>query len=65
VALQLAMHSTKIRADVIEAQEFPDLARKYQLRAVPVTIVNDEEALVGSVPPIQMVEAVERAGKTE
>jgi hypothetical protein len=59
------MASEKIRTDVIEIQEFMDLARKYQVRAVPMTILNDEETLLGSVPPLQLVDAVERAGRGE
>ena len=52
-------------ADVIEIQEFPALARKYQVRGVPMIILNDEEQLVGSVPPMQIIDAVERAGRDE
>jgi predicted DsbA family dithiol-disulfide isomerase len=50
---------------VIEVQEFPQLARKYQVRGVPMTVLNDGEALVGAVPPMHLVDAVERAGREE
>jgi len=59
------MGSDKISADVVEIQEFLDLARKYQVRSVPMTILNDDEALVGTIPPMQMIDAVERAGRAE
>jgi hypothetical protein len=65
VALQLAIGSDKISADVVEIQEFPDLARKFQVRGVPMTILNDAEALVGTVPPMQIIDAVERAARDE
>jgi len=65
VALQLAIASDKVRADVIEIQEFPDLARKYQVRAVPMTVLNDEEVLMGAVPPLHLIDAVERAARKE
>jgi predicted DsbA family dithiol-disulfide isomerase len=61
VAYQLAMHSERITADVIEAQEFPDLARRYQVRGVPMTVVNETESLLGAVPPNQLLAAVEKA----
>lgn len=59
------MGSAKISAEVVEIQEFPDLARKYQVRGVPMTILNDSEALVGTVPPMQIIDAVERAARDE
>lgn len=62
-ALQMAMASEKITAEVIEVQEFPELAQKYQIRGVPMTVVNDAETLMGAVPAIHLVEAVERAGR--
>jgi predicted DsbA family dithiol-disulfide isomerase len=60
-AYNLALHSDKITADVWEAQEFPDLARQYQVRAVPKTVINDKEELLGSVPIGQLLAAVEKA----
>lgn len=50
---------------MIEIQEFPALARKYQVRGVPMTILNDEEQIVGVVPPMQLIDAVERAARDE
>jgi hypothetical protein len=61
-AFQLAMVSPRITAEVIEVQEFPELAEKYQIRGVPMTVVSDAETLMGAVPAIQLVEAVERVG---
>ena len=60
-AFQLATGSNKITADVIEVQEFPELAQKYKVRGVPMTVVNETETLMGNVGPLQLVEAVERA----
>jgi len=61
-AFQLAMASDKIVADVVEVQEFPDLARQYQVRGVPMTVVNETETLMGAVPPMLLVDAVEKVG---
>ena len=46
-------------------QEFPDLARKYQIRGVPMTVVNETETLMGAVPALQLVDAIERAASQD
>ena len=37
-------------ADVIEAQEFPHLARSYGVQAVPKTVINNVVEVLGAVP---------------
>jgi predicted DsbA family dithiol-disulfide isomerase len=64
-AFQLATASAHVTADVVEVQEFPDVAQKYRVRGVPMTIVNETETLMGNVGPMQLVEAVERAAVVE
>lgn len=64
-AFQLAAASERITADVVEVQEFPDLARKYQIRGVPMTVVNESKTLLGAVPPQELLDAVEAAGAAE
>ncbi len=46
----MAMENPRITAEVIEAQEFPDLARLYQVMAVPKTVINGTVQFVGAVP---------------
>ena len=41
LAYQFAMESDLVRADGIEATEFPDLAERFRVFAVPRTIIND------------------------
>jgi hypothetical protein len=41
----------QITAIAVEATEFPDLARKYQVSGVPKTIVNDDIEILGALPP--------------
>src|SRR5437764_975051 len=48
-AFQLAMSSDKITSDVFEAQEFPELAQRYQVRGVPMTLVNEGAPITGNV----------------
>jgi glutaredoxin-like protein len=60
-AFQLAMSSPRITADVVEVQEFPELAQRYQVRGVPMTIVNDGEPLMGNVGGARLFAAVRAA----
>jgi len=50
LAHEMAIENEQITADMVEAMEFPDLARKYQVRTVPKTVVNDAIELVGALP---------------
>jgi len=47
----MAFASPHITATAVEATEFPDLARKYQVSGVPKTVVNDEVEILGALPP--------------
>lgn len=57
-AFQLAMSSEKIVADVYEAQEFPELSQRYQVRGVPMTLVNEGEPIMGNVGGARLLQAV-------
>lgn len=46
----MAMANPKIVAEVVEVNEFPDLARRYQVRGVPKTVINDKVEFLGGVP---------------
>ena len=55
----MAMVNAQITADVVEAQEFPELARRHKVRGVPKTVINDGIAeFVGAQPEELQVEAV-------
>jgi glutaredoxin-like protein len=58
---QLAMASEWVRAEVIEVSEFPDLGEKYQVQAVPLTVINDSVSIPGAVPEQNLVEQVLKA----
>lgn len=58
-AFQLAMYFPNVRADVIEIQEFPELAQQYEVRGVPKTVINEEGAIMGTVPGGVLIEAIE------
>jgi predicted DsbA family dithiol-disulfide isomerase len=58
LAQQLAVESELVTADLVEITEFPDLARRYQVRAVPRTVVNGTAAIEGALPESEFVKAV-------
>ena len=58
LAYEFALESDLVRADAIEASEFPDLASRYRVMAVPRTIVNDEGSIEGSLPEEFFLEEV-------
>jgi predicted DsbA family dithiol-disulfide isomerase len=46
----MAFASPHITAYAVEATEYPDLARKYQVSGVPKTVVNDQVEIMGALP---------------
>ncbi len=51
VAHQFALVNENIRADMIEASEFPQLVQRYNVTAVPKTIINEVHSFEGALPP--------------
>ena len=58
LAHHLAVASDVIRGDCIEATEFPDLAQRYMVMAVPKTVVNERVSFEGALPETQFVDQV-------
>jgi hypothetical protein len=50
LAQSFALESDLIQADCIEATEFPDLASRYRVYAVPKTVINGVASIEGSLP---------------
>jgi len=48
IAHKLAVESDMIRADVIDAAEFPHLAQRYSVMGVPKVVINGKVEFVGS-----------------
>jgi hypothetical protein len=46
----MAFVNPNITAYAVEATEFPDLARRYRVSAVPKTIVNEKTEIMGALP---------------
>ena len=52
----MALVSPNITAYAVEATEFPDLARRYQVSGVPKTVVNDDTEVLGALPEDAFIE---------
>jgi len=60
-AHQLALESNMVTADAIEAMEFPELAREYEVYAVPKIVINDKNHFEGALPEKQYVAEIRKA----
>ena len=58
MAHMFAVENDIIRADVIDANEFPQLAIKYGVMGVPKVVVNDKVEFVGALPEKMFLEHV-------
>jgi predicted DsbA family dithiol-disulfide isomerase len=52
----MAMETPKITADVIQAQEFPYLARSYAVQSVPKIVINKVVEVLGAVPEATLLQ---------
>lgn len=57
----MALTNPHIRADVVEISEFPQLAQRYRVRAVPKVVINERIQFEGALPEHAFVEQVLRA----
>jgi glutaredoxin-like protein len=58
MAHMFAVENDLIRADVIDANEFSQLAIKYSVMGVPKTVVNEKVEFVGALPENMFLEQV-------
>ena len=62
----MAVENDNIRADMVEATEFPHLAINYHVRGVPRTVINQTQFVDGMVPEAVMLQMLLMAlGKLE
>jgi len=63
LAHKMALESELIRADMVESTAFPHLAQRYEVFAVPKTVVNDGASFEGALPePLFLEEILKAAG---
>ncbi len=60
-AFMMGIVSEHVKAEVIEVNEFPDLAKRYKVEAVPLTLINDRISIPGALPEPALVEQVVKA----
>lgn len=60
-AHQLAMINPHIKAECIEATEFPDLSQKYNVYGVPKSIIDEDVQFEGAVPEALFVRNLMKA----
>lgn len=56
----LAMNNKNIRGEMIEAQTFADLSRKFKVSGVPKIVINDKLELLGDQPPENFLDLIEQ-----
>ena len=61
----MAVESERVTADVIEANEFPELSDRFQVSGVPKTVINDQVELLGAQREPRFVEAVVQASSND
>jgi predicted DsbA family dithiol-disulfide isomerase len=64
LAQHMAVASERVRATVIEATEFPEMSRAYQVMGVPKIVINDRVQFEGAVPEPDFLSAVLQAVAT-
>src|SRR3990172_10223069 len=60
-AYQLSLINPKVRPEAIQLHEFPEVAQRYGVRAVPLTVIADKVAIPGAVPERVLVEQLLKA----
>jgi glutaredoxin-like protein len=65
LAYSMAMENSLLRADVIEAQEFPALSQQYAVRSVPLTVINGTRRLMGAVSESALLAQITGVGIRE
>ncbi len=62
LAHQMALESSWVEAEAVEAMEFPELANRFEVSGVPQTTINQGLAnVVGAVPERQLMDHIRRS----
>ena len=64
LAQRMAIESDMVRADMVEASEFPHLVHKYNVFGVPKTVVNEGVSFEGAQPePLFLAQVMKAVAK--
>jgi len=58
LAHQMAYYSPQVKADMVEATEFPELSQKFNVMGVPRTVINEKEFQEGAAPENLLIEKI-------
>lgn len=61
LAHAMAIASENVRADMVEATEFPHLSQRYHVMSVPRTVINEDEYVEGAAPEKVLLEKIQSA----
>jgi predicted DsbA family dithiol-disulfide isomerase len=65
LANAFALESPHVRADAIEATEFPHLTQRHRVMGVPKTVVNGSGGVEGAMPEAAFLDALLAAAAEE
>jgi predicted DsbA family dithiol-disulfide isomerase len=57
----MAVASSRVRAECIDANEFPEMSQQYRVSAVPKIVINDRVEFEGALPERDFLSAVLQA----
>ena len=57
----MMVNPQRVTADVIEANEFPEMSEQYGVSAVPRVVINDQMYFEGALPEEAFLDAVRGA----
>lgn len=60
-AHRIAIENPKVRADMVDAGTFPQLAVKYNVSSVPKTVINERIEIIGAEPIEKLIEEAAKA----
>ncbi|HCE75850.1 MAG TPA: hypothetical protein DEP04_04415 [Dehalococcoidia bacterium] len=61
MAHAMAAFTEKVVAEVIEVQEFPDIGNSYQVKGVPLTVINEKYSFTGAANEQMLLEHLKNA----
>jgi glutaredoxin-like protein len=59
-ACKLALQSVRIKLDVVEVTEYPQLLQRYNVRVTPTIVIDDDLVLPGTLTEADLMEAIFR-----
>jgi glutaredoxin-like protein len=60
LAHHMAILNDRITADMVEAQEFPEISQKYRVMGVPRTIINEVHSQEGAAPERMILDLIRK-----